>query len=106
MAVGDGPRHSPSPSRAAALIRLKVASRSVPAGTPPLRTDSKSAPAGSTLCKQFLEQPLRASQTPRGENHRLGLADRIVDQPLGMQPVHRVPVERLPRARTVVKSQP
>jgi hypothetical protein len=29
-----------------------------------------------------------------------------VDQPLGMQPVHRVPVERLPRARTVVKPQP
>ena len=65
-----------------------------------------SAPAGSTLGEQFLEQLLRARQALRRENHRLGFADRILDQLLGMQPVHRVPVERLPRARTVVKPQP
>src|SRR4051794_8840176 len=41
MAVGDGRRHSPSRSRASALIHLKVASRSAPAGTSRLRTDSQ-----------------------------------------------------------------
>ena len=41
MAVGDGRRHSPSPSRASALIHLKVASRSAPAGTPRLQTVSE-----------------------------------------------------------------
>src|SRR3954463_4776486 len=40
----DGRRHSPSPSRASALIHLKVASRKAPAGTPRLRTDSQAAP--------------------------------------------------------------
>ena len=44
MAVGDGRRHSPPPSRASALIHLKVASRSAPAGTPRLRTDSQVQP--------------------------------------------------------------
>ena len=43
MAVGDGRRQSPSPSRAAALIRLKVASRSALAGSPCLQTDCKLA---------------------------------------------------------------
>jgi hypothetical protein len=38
----DGRRHSPLPSRASAPIHLKVASRSAPAGTPRLRTDSHS----------------------------------------------------------------
>src|SRR5215211_3537432 len=41
MAVGDGRRHNPSPSRASALIHFKVASRSAPAGTPHLRTVSQ-----------------------------------------------------------------
>jgi len=41
MAVGDGRRHSPPPSRASALIHLKVASRKAPAGTPCLLTDSE-----------------------------------------------------------------
>src|SRR3954453_16056010 len=37
----EGRRHSPSPSRASALIHLKVASRSAPAGTTRLRTDTE-----------------------------------------------------------------
>ena len=41
MAVGDGRRHSLPPSCASVLIHLKVASRSAPAGTPCLRTDSQ-----------------------------------------------------------------
>src|SRR4051794_13352539 len=41
MAVGDGRRHNPSPSHPSALIHLKVASRSAPAGTPRLRIGSK-----------------------------------------------------------------
>src|SRR3954471_13416786 len=41
MAVGDGRRQSPSPSRPSALIHLKVASWSAPAGTPRLRTGSQ-----------------------------------------------------------------
>ena len=45
MAVGDGRRHSPSPSRASALIHLKVASRKASAGTPHLRTDSDAGKA-------------------------------------------------------------
>src|SRR3954463_1546868 len=40
----DGRRHSLPPSRASALIHLKVASRKAPAGTPRLRTDSQAAP--------------------------------------------------------------
>src|SRR3954451_20828622 len=42
MAVGDGRRQSALPSRASALIHLKVASRKAPAGTPCLLTDSES----------------------------------------------------------------
>src|SRR3954452_16599483 len=40
----DGRGHSPSPSRASALIHLKVASRKAPAGTPRLQTDSYNNP--------------------------------------------------------------
>src|SRR5689334_17697329 len=63
-------------------------------------------PTGSSLREQLLEQVLRARQAIRREHHGFGLANRIVDQPLRVQPVHRVPIESLPGAPAVVKSQP
>src|SRR4051812_30186924 len=64
MAVGDGRRHSPSPSRPSALIHLKVASRSAPAGTPRLRTGSYTGQAGD-LRERFPRVRIRL----RGDSH-------------------------------------
>jgi len=49
-----------------------------------------------------LEQPvkgrLRPAQARLGQHHRLGVAHRIGNQALTVKTVHRLPVERLPRA--------
>src|SRR3954469_24613249 len=60
----EGRRHSPSPSRASALIHLKVASRSAPAGTPRLRTGSYTGQAGD-LRERFPRVRIRL----RGDSH-------------------------------------
>ncbi len=65
MAVGDGRRHSPLPSRPSALIRLKVASRSAPAGTPRLRTNSQKNVAW--LEQAFQKRGFKTQQLANGD---------------------------------------
>jgi hypothetical protein len=55
MAVGDGRRHSPPPSRASVLIRLKVASRSAQVGTSRLRTNSQCRRGGPNESQESLK---------------------------------------------------
>src|SRR6185312_15591317 len=62
----EGRRHSPPPSRASALIHLKVVSRSAPAGTPRLRTDSQLDPTGKLV---FINVP---------EAHQIAVVDRTL----------------------------
>jgi hypothetical protein len=46
--------------------------------------------------KELIEHRLGALYAVLGEPNRLGLADRIVDQALLVQPVHHAPVEGFP----------
>jgi hypothetical protein len=55
--------------------------------------------------EQFAEQPLGLAQPLLGEHDRLGLADRVGDEALLVQPVHRVPVEALPGPVAVVPAE-
>src|SRR3954463_13646936 len=75
MVVGEGRRHSPLPSRASALILLKVASRSAPAGTSRLRTGSQRRVIGRRFA---LRQPQKAMQ-------RQGIGAPPGDLSLGIQ---------------------
>ena len=81
MAVGDGRRHSPSPSRASALIHLKVASRSAPAGTPRLRTDTEQhlavRPPLSLLQTTLMCQERRALQEEQGKCRQANIRHRV-----------------------------
>src|SRR3954468_25105110 len=69
----DGRTHSPSPSRASALLHLKVASRKALAGTPRLRTDSQSN-FGARLGLGF--KGLTVAGTPTSRRSLRGVARR------------------------------
>jgi hypothetical protein len=51
------------------------------------------------------EQPFRCAQPVIRQDDRLGLADRVRDKALGVQPVENLPAEALPGSGPVVQSQ-
>lgn len=66
----------------------------------------ESVSTASLLYEEFLGKALRFREPGLGETHRLGSTHRIGDEPLRIQSVHCVPVQRLPGAIVVVKRQP
>src|SRR5437764_2246300 len=62
-------------------------------------------PRSATGGEQLAEQPLGLAQPLLGEHDRLGLADRVGDEALLVQPVHRAPVEALPGPVAVVQAE-
>jgi len=51
------------------------------------------------------EQPFRCAEAFIGQDDGLGLANRVGDEALGVQPVQRIPVETLPGSGPIVQSQ-
>ena len=60
---------------------------------------------GGGTTEVLLEEAAALAQALVGEDHRLGLADRIEDQPLAVQPGEHVPVMPLPGAIPVVQRE-
>src|SRR5215218_2806006 len=55
--------------------------------------------------EQLAEEPLGLAQSLLGEHDRLGLADRVGDEALLVEPVHRIPVKPLPSPAAVVQAE-
>src|SRR3954454_13019797 len=72
----------------------------------PRRRARDRAAKGSAAGREPLaKQPLGLAQTLLGEHDRLGLADRVGDQALLVEPIHRIPVKPLPSPAAVVQAE-
>jgi hypothetical protein len=57
------------------------------------------------LGEDLIEQPFRCPEAFARQDDRLGLAHRVRDQALGVQPVEGIPIKAFPGSRPIVQGQ-